>query len=410
VLHLRLNARVIAASATGPILEEMRWAGASEPGIERMMTKGELLAVVLENITRRQANLLKQEMLAAGGDVAVSQGVCSEQVNEAPAVLVGTRRQFTALLSRLAEEPFDLPAIGGEIRLALDSSGRRRFEIRLGPRRLTVGPKVALVGVVNVTPDSFSDGGRFRSPDEAVAHGLRLADEGADILDVGGESTRPGSEPVPEELELRRVLPVVEALAQKSPAAISIDTRRAGVARQAISAGACFVNDVTGLRGDRDMPQVVAETGAGVAIMHMLGEPKTMQVSPAYDNLMADICRYLRQGIALAREAGVHEDAIIIDPGIGFGKNLAHNVGILARLGQLRSLGRPILVGPSRKRFIGELTGVQKPAERLFGTAAACAAAVAAGALLLRVHDVPQMRQAVAVAAAVAAGAAEGVP
>jgi len=258
-----------------------------------------------------------------------------------------------------------------------------------------------IMGIVNVTPDSFSSDGLAGDPEAAVALGIRMAEDGADILDVGGESTRPGSDPVAEDEELRRVIPVVEALARRVRTPISIDTRRARVAREALAAGACVVNDVTALRGDPAMAATVAKSGAAVVLMHMQGEPKTMQDRPVYDNLMADICRFLRQSMALAAEAGVPEEKILVDPGIGFGKTLADNLQVLARLGQLRTLGLPILIGPSRKRFIGELTGIETPAERTYGTAAACALAVAAGALVLRVHDVRPVRQALAVAAAV---------
>ena len=401
MLHVRLNARVIASTPTAPVLDEMRRTGATEPGLARMMTKAEAVAVALEHVERRQANLLKQEMLAAGGDAAVHHGVCSEAVDETRVVLVGTRRQFTSLLARLAEEPMDLPAVGEVLRRALEAYARRRFEIPMGPHRLVVGPKPALMGIVNATPDSFSRDGLAGDPEAAVALGLRMAEAGADLLDVGGESTRPGSDPVSEDEERRRVLPVVEALARRVRTPISIDTRRARVAREALAAGACVVNDVTALRGDPAMAATVAKTGAAVILMHMQGEPKTMQDRPVYDNLMADICRFLRQSMALAAEAGVPEEKILVDPGIGFGKTLADNLQVLARLDQLRTLGRPILVGPSRKRFLGDLTGVRTPAERTYGTAAACALAVAAGAIVLRVHDVPEMRQALAVAGAV---------
>jgi len=402
MLHLSLNARVVSATCLPPVLDEMRRTGATEHGVQRMMTKGEFLAVALEHVGRAQANLLKQEMLAAGGDAAVSRGICSEEKSETGALLVGSRRQFTALISRLAEEPFGMPEIGREIDRALGAYGRRRFVLHLGPRELVLGPRPALVGVVNVTPDSFSDGGQYLDPKAAIARGEELAAQGADILDIGGESTRPGADPVAADEELARVIPVIRALAASAKTPISIDTRHARVAREAVAAGACIINDVTGLTGDPEMARAAAETGAGLVLMHILGDPKTMQQNPTYDNLMADICRFLRRGILAAREAGVAEDHILIDPGIGFGKRLEHNLRILARLDQLRTLGRPIMVGVSRKRFIGDVTGIQTPAERLFGTAAACAMAVAKGALALRVHDVPQMRQAVAVAAAVA--------
>jgi dihydropteroate synthase len=401
MLHLSLNARVVSAAPSAAVLDEMRRTGATEHGVQRMMSKGEFFAIALEHVSRIQANLLKQEMLASGGDAAVSRGICSEEVSDTGVLLVGSRRQFTALISRLAEEPFDLPEIAREIDRALGAYGRHQFVVRLGSRELALGPRPALVGVVNVTPDSFSDGGQCLDPKAAIAHGQQLVAEGADVLDIGGESTRPGAKPVAEDEELARVLPVIRGLAACVKTPLSIDTRHARTAREAVAAGACIVNDVTGLTGDPDMARAVAEMGAGLVIMHIRGDPKTMQQDPAYDNLMADICRFLRRGIVAAREAGVAEDRILIDPGIGFGKRLEHNLMILARLGQLRTLGRPIMVGPSRKRFIGELTGVETPADRLFGTAAACALAVAQGALALRVHDVAEMRQAVAVAAAI---------
>ncbi|MBE3071305.1 MAG: dihydropteroate synthase [Planctomycetes bacterium] len=305
------------------------------------------------------------------------------------------------MLARLAAGGPEVRALAGEIGRALANHALRHFDVRLGARRLSLGPRPAVMGIVNVTPDSFSDGGLCLAARDAVAHAERLVAEGADLIDVGGESTRPGSDPVPEERELARVLPVIETLAARLDVPLSIDTRHARVAREAVAAGACLVNDVTGLQGDPDMAAAVAETGAGVVLMHMPGEPKTMQDRPHYDHLMADICRHLRRGLQAAADAGVPEDRLLVDPGIGFGKTLAHNLEILARLGQLRTLGRPILVGVSRKRFIGELAGVAAPAERTYGTAAACSLAVAAGALVLRVHDVREVRQALAVAAAI---------
>ncbi|HUX01337.1 MAG TPA: dihydropteroate synthase [Phycisphaerae bacterium] len=390
------NVRVVSPTPVSAVAREMLRSGASPESLARLLPEAEALAVALEGVERPSANLLAQEMLASGGDA------CAEKAETSGLVLVGTRRQFQGLLARLSDKPLDLPRIGRAVADALQKYGRRRFDLRLGAYRLAVGDRPLLMGVVNVTPDSFSDGGKFLEPDRAVAHARQLVQEGADILDVGGESTRPGSESVPEDEEMRRVLPVVETLAEAVQVPISIDTRHARVAREAVAAGAALVNDITGLQGDAGMARAVAETGAGVVIMHILGEPKTMQDAPHYANLMADIVRTLRRGLALAEEAGIPEERTIVDPGIGFGKTLEHNLEILAQLGQIRSLGRPILVGPSRKRFLGEVTGVQEPAERTSGTAAACALAVAAGAAILRVHDVAQVRQAVAVAHAVA--------
>lgn len=399
MLSVRLNARVVATMDMMPVVEEMRHVGCPADG--PVARRADLLALALEQLSPRE-----EEVLATGvrdvPDVAIHRAAARPEGAGGRVLLVGPREAFRRLSARFEEPPANLPAVAAEMLRALDGYGRRRFELRLGSRRLAVGPGPAVMGIVNVTPDSFSDGGRHFDRREAIAHAVRMAEEGADLIDIGGESTRPGSDPVSEAEELARVIPVIEALASRVRAILSIDTRHARVARQAIRAGASLINDVTGLQGDPDIAGVAAETGAGVVIMHMLGQPKTMQDDPRYEHLMADICRYLRRGLACAAAAGVPEEAILVDPGIGFGKTLQHNLAILARLGQLRTLGRPIMVGPSRKRFIGQLTGIETPADRTYGTAAACALAVAAGALVLRVHDLAEMRQAVAVAAAIA--------
>jgi len=401
VFHLSLNARVIAAANTRPILDEMG-RGEVAPTADAPITGTDTVALALETLSAPQAALLQAEMLGAGGDVVLPRRKAGAKAARTEVILIGSRSRFQTLLARLADAAPDAAAIGEEIRCALAGHARTHFDIRMGARRLAVGPEPAVMGILNVTPDSFSDGGQWLESSSAVAHAERLVGEGADIIDVGGESTRPGSDTVEEDDELARVLPVIETLASRFDVPISIDTRHARVAREAVAAGACLVNDVTGLQGDPGMAAAVAETGAGVIIMHMLGEPKTMQDHPHYDHLMADICRYLRRGMQIAADAGVPEDGILIDPGIGFGKTLHHNVEILARLGQFRTLGVPVLVGPSRKRFIGELADAPAPSERVFGTAAACSLAVAAGALVLRVHDVREVRQALAVATAIA--------
>jgi len=398
VLHLSLNARVIAAGNVRPILDEMGRRQAPPPA-EDAITHSESVALALEHLPPAAAAWLQTRMLEAGGDVLLPPRADESWTD---IVLIGSRSRFQTVLARLADAAPDTAAVGEEIQRALAGYARTHFEVGMGARRLAVGPEPAVMGILNVTPDSFSDGGQWLESGTAVAHAERLVEEGADIIDVGGESTRPGSDPVEEQEELDRVLPVVETLASRIDVPISIDTRHARVAREALAAGACLVNDVTGLQGDPDVARAVAETGAGIVIMHMLGEPRSMQDHPHYDHLMADICRYLRRGMQIAADAGVPEDGIIIDPGIGFGKTLQHNLEILARLGQFRTLGVPVLVGPSRKRFIGELAGVETPSERVFGTAAACSLAVAAGALILRVHDVREVRQALAVATAIA--------
>jgi dihydropteroate synthase len=255
-----------------------------------------------------------------------------------------------------------------------------------------------LMGVVNVTPDSFSDGGLYLDPQAAIAHGRELAEQGAEILDVGGESTRPGAEEVSEEEELRRVLPVVEGLA--GTAAISVDTSKLAVAEVALDAGAEIVNDVTALRRDPEIGALCAEKGAGLVLMHMLGDPLSMQENPVYDDVVDDVKAFLAERVGVAVAAGVAEERIWLDPGIGFGKTLEHNLELLRRLGELRDLGRPLVIGTSRKSFIGKVDG-SEPGARIGGTIASSVLAAAEGADVLRVHDVAEVRQALTVADAV---------
>jgi dihydropteroate synthase len=277
-----------------------------------------------------------------------------------------------------------------------------------------------VMGVVNVTPDSFSDGGRYLDPDAAVAHGLDLVGEGAAILDVGGESTRPGAEPVAQEEELRRVVPVVRALADAAPDTIvSVDTSKAEVARQAVEAGAAVVNDVSALRADPGLVDVVAESGVGCCLMHMLGEPRTMQDDPRYDDVVSEVKGFLEQRLEYAVGRGVDEQRVWLDPGIGFGKTAQHNLELLARLDELVALGRPVVVGTSRKTFLGRLagtrdgrgrqgTGGRDTGERLPGTIATNVMAFERGAAVFRVHDVAAVVDALAVTGATVAAVRRG--
>ena len=271
-----------------------------------------------------------------------------------------------------------------------------------------LGPRYRLMGIVNVTPDSFSDGGEFLDAGAAIAHARRLVQEGAEILDVGGESTRPGAEPVSEQEELRRVLPVLEGIARADLGAqVSIDTSKAAVAAAAIEAGATLVNDVTALRGDAAMAGLVAARGVECCLMHMLGEPRTMQRDPRYGDVVDEVKAFLEERLDLAVAAGVREELIMLDPGIGFGKTVAHNLELLDRLGELTTLGRPLVVGTSRKGFLGRIladaAGATEPvgwAGRLPGTIATNVLALERGASVFRVHDVAPVSDALAVAAA----------
>jgi dihydropteroate synthase len=260
--------------------------------------------------------------------------------------------------------------------------------------------RVKLMGIVNVTPDSFSDGGLFLDAEAAVEHGRELAAEGADLLDIGGESTRPGAEAVGPEEELRRVVPVVERLTGDGVAPVSIDTSKLAVAEGALDAGAEMVNDVTALRAEPELADLCSERGVQVVLMHMLGDPRTMQDDPTYDDVVDDVRAFLAERIEFAVSRGISDDRIWVDPGIGFGKTVEHNLELLRRLDELAGLGRPIAVGSSRKSFIGKLTGAPVD-ERLGGTIASCVLAASKGAAMLRVHDVAPVREALTTAEAI---------
>ena len=266
------------------------------------------------------------------------------------------------------------------------------------------------MGVVNVTPDSFSDGGVFDNDIAAIAHARRLIGEGASIVDVGGESTRPGAAPVPPAAELERVIPVIEGIAHLGlPVQISIDTMKLAVADAAIAAGASYVNDVTAFRHDPDLAGLVADRGVDCCLMHMLGEPRTMQQDPRYDDVVDDVKAFLEQRMAFAVAAGVPEERIQLDPGIGFGKTLEHNLELLRRLGELAAIGRPLVIGTSRKSFLGRITG-RDVTERAYATVATSVLAFERGARVFRVHDVAATADALAVAAATLAAGWTGTP
>lgn len=252
-----------------------------------------------------------------------------------------------------------------------------------------------VMGVLNVTPDSFSDGGRYLDPAAAADHARAMLDAGADLIDIGGESTRPGSDPVDDDEQIRRVVPVLQSFRGRLPAVFSIDTTRASVAQAALDAGAFLVNDISAGLDDPTMLLTTARRRAPIILMHMLGRPKTMQVAPAYEDVTAEVSGFLNERLIAAGIAGIEVDRILLDPGFGFGKTLEHNLELLRRLREITVLGRPLVVGTSRKSFIGRITGEDEPSRRLFGTAATVAWAVTNGAAIVRVHDVEPMGQVV---------------
>ncbi|MCR4403998.1 MAG: dihydropteroate synthase [Candidatus Acetothermia bacterium] len=266
-----------------------------------------------------------------------------------------------------------------------------------------LGKRTLIMGILNVTPDSFSDGGLYLEHEKAIAHGLKLVEDGADIVDVGGESTRPGADPVPLEEELRRVIPVIEGLRSASRVTISIDTYKAAVAEAALRAGADMINDISAMRFDPRMAEVVRKYDVPVVLMHMQGEPRTMQANPHYNDLVGEVGAFLQERLSAAAAAGIAPERLILDPGIGFGKTVEHNLELLRRLAELKRLGRPILIGPSRKSFIGRLSDLP-PGDRLPGTIATVVLGIANGADIVRVHDVLEVKRAVQVADAIIRG------
>lgn len=302
-------------------------------------------------------------------------------------IIRGRLDAIESSLSRIPNEPLTVRQAAECVLAALEAYQTHTFRLKLKRCQLRLGPRAAVMGIVNVTPDSFSDGGAYFSTRKAVDHVLAMCEAGADIVDVGAESTRPGAQAVDADTERRRVIPVIETLSDRIEQPISIDTSKAEVARDALAAGAQIINDVTGFTGDEDMPAVAADSGAAVIVMHMRGNPRSMQRHPRYRDIMSEITAYLRGCIERAVKAGVKESQIVVDPGIGFGKTVSHNLEIMRRMHEFRSLGRPVLVGSSRKSFIGKVLDAPMD-RRLWGTAATVCWAVAHGASVVRVHDV----------------------
>lgn len=404
---MRFNPRVLNIRDSRQAWRELTLIGSDDAGVARMFDKARMLAVKVEGLKSPAANILKQEMLAIGGDCAVARGVvnCSAPISDA--LIMGTVKQVKKLVPRLKAQPFGLKTLAAEIASLLEAEkGKARWEI---PGRVfDLEKKVLVMGIVNVTPDSFSDGGDLADREKALDAALRMVDEGADLIDVGGESTRPGAMPVSLDEETGRVIPVIEALANRTSAPISIDTYKSAVAKRAVEAGASIINDISGLGMDREMAGVAASTGAGLVLMHMRGTPRDMQTNTDYADLVGEIRRLLCQSAEKAIEAGVKKENIAIDPGIGFGKTAAGNLLLLRRLSEFTGLGFPILVGASRKSFIGRTLGIDDPKDRLEGSLAAAVMAVMGGARIIRAHDVAQTRRAVDMThAALLAGAEE---
>lgn len=396
-----MRVRVLKLEREDEIRREIQRIGATIYGTRIMTPKGLHYLVRVEGIRTPAANIMKQEMLSLGGEVATARETLTLEMERTTVLVMGTKKQLEEFLKKLSIQPFGLKRASEEIRRAIDNyefEGRRCIDC--AGREITLGQRTLIMGVLNVTPDSFSDGGRFFKLDDAVAHAERMAEDGADIIDVGGESSRPGADPVDEEEEKRRVIPVIKEISRRIDLPISIDTYKPSVAEEAIDSGASIINDITALR-DPEMVDLAARGKVGVVLMHMKGTPKTMQVSPEYDDLISEIYSFLDERIEVALQGGVDRDRIMIDPGIGFGKRYEDNLEILRRLREFKSLGCPILIGTSRKSFIGKTLGDLPVEERLEGTAATVAISIANGADVVRVHDVKQMKRVAAMTDAI---------
>ncbi len=399
--------RLLTVSNEAGARRELQLVGCDPGGIERMAGKMLGRVVKISAVPCRSANILKQEMLALGGDAAVARGTVACALPATDVLLIGSQRQLADLARKLAAQPFGLAELGGRLAVLLTVLAKPATALAGRSCRLDCD-RPLIMGILNVTPDSFSDGGRYNSIETALEQARGMAGEGADLLDIGGESTRPGAPAVSAEQELERVLPVVEALRRECPLPLSVDTNKSVVAREVLAAGAEFINDISGFSFDPEMAATVAAADGGAFLMHTRGRPETMQQDTAYADLLGEVLAGLEAALQQARTAGIPEEKLAVDPGIGFGKDAAGNLELLRRLPELLSLGRPVLLGTSRKGFLGRILDQPDPNQRLHGTMATVALGVAAGARLFRVHDVGPAREVALTAWAVVTGQVEG--
>jgi dihydropteroate synthase len=393
--------RILNDYKPGELKALMRQIRVDPYGINVMLPKAITHLLRIDAVSNIAANILKQEMLSFGGDVAVARSALTGKKKNTDCLLIGNLSQFNRLRLKLQKQPFGLAELAQKITQSLNNYEKERFTLYLNGYKLSLGKRVHIMGIVNLTPDSFSGDGlcqneRHKYQISEIANlAKKMVSDGADIIDVGGESSRPGSRRVCVKEELARTIPIIKVLAKTIKVPISIDTHKAAVAKQALDNGAAIVNDITALK-DPGMARLIARYKCGVVLMHMQGNPRNMQNNPAYPSLVLDVINYLNKAIKKAKETGIAEDKIIVDPGIGFGKTLQHNLEILNRLQDFKILGKPILVGPSRKSFIGKILNVEAQ-KRIFGTVSTCVLAAKSGAKIVRVHDVKPVYEALKV-------------
>jgi dihydropteroate synthase len=395
------NLKIVKIHNFNDAIEIFQNIGVDPYGINAMAPKTQHVNILLKAQSCKVANILKQEMLSLGADAAVARGSVACSIDTTDVLLMGTIKQIGALAKKIEKQPFGLALIAQDIPVLLGNMAKNRYALKTSRREIILGERTLIMGILNVTPDSFSDGNIYFDQQKAIERGLQMAEEGADIIDIGGESTRPGAKSVTPRQEIARVMPIVESLSQKLTIPISVDTTKSQVAQKSLEAGAEIINDISALGGDKKMASVVQKASAALILMHMRGTPANMQTgNMVYDDLMSEIISYLKNGCRKAIAAGIEKDHLIMDPGIGFGKSHADNCIIINKLDELKVLGFPLLIGTSRKSFIGKITGGE-PAQRIDGTAATIAAAIMKGCHIVRVHDVAVMKKVAAMTDAI---------
>ena len=387
-------------------LEEFGKIGASLPGQHIMVNKIFPLALKVKDVDVRAANILKQEMLSRGGDVVTSRQSLVKSEGLANIIILGTEKAISSLIDKIKIQPFGLKELSEQLAgyIALGQSINTRKIIKIGPVDFNMNQEGALImGILNITPDSFYDGGQYFEKSSAFKRAEEIIEQGAHIIDVGGMSTRPGSKPVSLYEELNRTIPVIEHITKNSKKTpISIDTCRSEVAKRAIDAGAAIINDISGLSADNKMMELAFQSKSSIIIMHMQGNPENMQENPTYGDVVDEVYDYLYERTLKAVEAGIEKEKIIVDPGIGFGKKVEHNLEILSRFSEFNEMGYPVLAGVSRKFFIGNLLGGLPAEERLEGSiVAAMYVFLSGGASILRVHDIKETLRALKIAKAI---------
>ena len=390
---MRFECRVLSLREREKLFNEIKTqVNPTDIGAKKVSEKGTSLNILVKDLKPVAANILKQEMLSLGADCIVPKDALDLKIDRCNVILTGNLKHFRLLGPKLKLQPFGLKTLSKEINQTIRNFFKDEFILTSKDREIKLEKdKTYIMGILNVTPDSFSDGGKFYSTDNALKRVEEMIEEGADFIDVGGESTRPGSERVSLDEELKRVVPVIEEISKRFPEIpVSIDTYKSKVAKEAIDAGAWIANDISGLNFDEKMKDVIIEEKVPVIIMHIKGTPENMQKNPQYDNLINEIFSYLKKSLDLIENNNGAPENIVIDPGIGFGKTFDHNCEIINRLEEFKSFGLPILIGASRKSFIGAILNQPNPEKRVIGSLSIAAISSIKGAKILRVHDVKE--------------------